>query len=225
MLSGVVFLGASQRATSWVFPAKRGIRQGDPLSPTLFILVEEYLLRGIKEAQQLVPSTRFFTGLDFLVPCLAFADDVIIFCNGSKKSVAVIKRFTSHFEDVSGQMINNSKSFFVTSCKATPSRVNVIRRSTGFQQGKLPIKYLGVPLSNGRKYNILFAVDKIRSKVQSLNSSTLSFGGRLILIQNTLATIPSYLMQSLRIPAAVIDRIEKILNQFLWQGGSDKGVK
>lgn len=168
------------------------MKQGDPLSPSLFIITQEYMLRGLRHLQETDPKTRYFIGLDFYIPSLAFADDILIFCNGSKRAVELVRGFLSHFERVSGQLVNNSKSCFVTSYKASPSRISIIKRALGFQQGKLPITYLGIPLSKGRKYTLLFdeLVAKIRGRIQSWGGCTLSFGGHLVLIQSKLETIP-----------------------------------
>ncbi|KAF9688547.1 hypothetical protein SADUNF_Sadunf02G0208300 [Salix dunnii] len=68
--------------TTSYFHGSRGLRQGDPISPTLFIIVAEYLSRGLYNMFQRYPSLHYLARCPVLVPHLAFADDIIIFSNG-----------------------------------------------------------------------------------------------------------------------------------------------
>lgn len=65
------------------FQAHRGLRQGDPLSATLFILMSEYLSRSLNALFAENPSMYYVVPKGILVTRLAYADDCIIFCNGS----------------------------------------------------------------------------------------------------------------------------------------------
>ena len=71
------------------FQSSRGLRQGDPLSPALFIIAVEVLSRSLNE---LMGNPKFdpfsvAQGCPTLTH-LAYADDIIIFCNGGKRSLA-----------------------------------------------------------------------------------------------------------------------------------------
>lgn len=81
---------------------------------------------------------------------LLFADDTIIFTNGSKASLTNLLRFPSKYEEASGQKINRGKSGFLMYKKTHhPSRVAIVPQTTGFIRKELPIHYLGVPLFVG----------------------------------------------------------------------------
>ncbi|KAL0413165.1 UNVERIFIED_CONTAM: putative mitochondrial protein [Sesamum radiatum] len=87
-------------ALSGFFKSTRGLRQGDPLSPTLFVLASEFLSRGLNH---LFKSNK---GLAFKgsegISHLAYADDVLIFTNSNEGGLKMIMEFLHGFEKESG---------------------------------------------------------------------------------------------------------------------------
>ncbi|GAA0156594.1 hypothetical protein LIER_38299 [Lithospermum erythrorhizon] len=133
------------------FKSRKGVRQGDPLSPTLFILAEEYLFRGLQQLHNQQPEIAYQSDCSVRVPALGFADDVLIFSSGSKKALTKIMSFLDHYQLVFGQLINREKSSWVTTNRAAPSRCSIIQRAMGFRKGSMPFKYLGIPIFKGKK--------------------------------------------------------------------------
>ncbi|KAL0328997.1 UNVERIFIED_CONTAM: hypothetical protein Sradi_4886400 [Sesamum radiatum] len=119
---------------------------------------------------------------------------------------------------ISGQRINTSKSFFTVDRKTPNLRIQCIQQVTGFHLKFLPITYLGAPLFKGNKKGVLFdgIVQKIKSRITSWEKALLSHGGRLQLIKSVLSAMPLYLIQVLKPPKFVIERIERLFNKFFW---------
>ncbi|GAA0148055.1 hypothetical protein LIER_42980 [Lithospermum erythrorhizon] len=106
------------------FGFSEGVRQGDPLSPAPFILADEYLLRGLAKLYKDNPAMSYNSSRHVQVPCLAFANDWLIFCNGFKFSLDKLMAFLDHYQFVSGQIINKDKSTCIFSSKVSPARLS-----------------------------------------------------------------------------------------------------
>ncbi|GJW82256.1 RNA-directed DNA polymerase, eukaryota, reverse transcriptase zinc-binding domain protein [Tanacetum coccineum] len=175
------------------FKGTRGLKQGDPISPYLFTLVMEVLsLLMAKNTQN--NFFKYHQGCKELkITHLCFADDLMVFCHGDVKSVENIKGTLNEFSEYSGLHPNLNKStvfFGSVSDQKRKGILNVVK----FQEGQLPMKYLGVPLL-GKCLGVADCkslVDKVKDKASV------------------------YLL-----PKIVIKDIDKVLKGFLWNQ-SDK---
>ncbi|GJV71898.1 hypothetical protein Tco_1491893 [Tanacetum coccineum] len=132
------------------FKGKRGLRQGDPLSPYLFTLVMEILTliirRRVRESD-LFTYHRYCSKIGVVNLC--FADDLFLFAYGDTSSASVIMAALDEFTVVCGHNTSLPKStaYF---CGVTNHVKHAILQILPFEDGRLPVKYLGVPLVSSR---------------------------------------------------------------------------
>lgn len=197
------------------FNTTRGIRQGDPISPSLFILLAELLSRGLNGLYETSPNLNYRYGGRISVSHLAFADDIIIFTNGLKESLSKLTTFLHSYERTSGQKINFKKSCYVTSHMVN---MRLVGELSNLQKQELPIYYLGAPLYKGRQKIILFEglLNKIRKRLMGWEHKLLSAGGRLTLIRSVLTSMPIHLIKTINCPVTIQSKIEKLFNAFFF---------
>ena len=145
------------------FTPSRGIRQGDPLSPYLFLFVLEGLSALIREEER----REFWKGLRMgrggpVLSHLFFADDSLLFCRADDQGLATLSRVLKAYEVATGQKINYGKSsVFIPNCIDQEIRENVVT-ALGMSLCEGKGKYLGLPYLVGRTKREVFAFLKER---------------------------------------------------------------
>lgn len=200
------------------FTPARGLRQGDPISPLLYNLVGEILNSMLTKAA----SEGLFKGITLVegtadITHLQFADDTVVFLDGTLESARGIKRVLQCFQIISGLKINYNKSELYASSSAGESLRNCAE-ILGCKVGAWPMKYLGLPIGCSARKEIFWepVLMKMRSKLSKWKAESLNQAGRLTLIKSVLDSLPIYWMNLHFIPAVVLKRMEKIRRDFLW---------
>ncbi|XP_074289264.1 uncharacterized protein LOC141614416 [Silene latifolia] len=116
------------------FHGKRGLRQGDPISPLLCCICMEYLTRVMEYATRRWYFRYHPLCKNLKLTHLLFADDLLMFCKGDIKSIMLLLRALSTFSATSGLKVNASKSEVVINGVSDIVRMDVVQVS-GFQQG------------------------------------------------------------------------------------------
>ena len=137
------------------FQGGRGLRLGDPLSPYLFIILQEVLSRLLKNSVVENRFSQFSQARGTIqISHLMYADDVVIFTNGSTRSIQELLFVLDTYEKWSGQRINKEKTTIFFSQKISLGRKRALMTMTGISEGCFPFKYLGVPIILGRLKHI-----------------------------------------------------------------------
>jgi hypothetical protein len=202
------------------FSCTRGVRQGDPLSPLLFCLAEEVLSRALSLARcagKIVPMS-YCRGV-CLPTHILYADDVMIFCTGLKSNIRYLLAIFKNYADVSGQIINNSKSRFYTGAMSVV-REQMLGDLLGFGAGSIPFNYLGCPVFKGKpKYIYFLAIsDKIKMKLASWKGSLLSIMGRVQLVKSIIHGMLLFSFHVYMWPRRLLSDLDKWIKNFIWSG-------
>jgi hypothetical protein len=206
------------------FQTKKGLRQGDPLSPTLFNIVADMLAVLINRAKREGQITGVVPYLvDEGLSILQYADDTILFMDHDYEKACNLKLILCAFEQLSGLKINFHKSevFCFGAAKECESQYAQL---FGCKMGTYPFKYLGIPMNYRKLSNADWngVLERIEKKLSSWKGKHLSSGGRLVLINSVLSSLPLYMMSFFEVPRKVLWKMDYLRSRFFWQSDQEK---
>jgi len=113
-----------------------------------------------------------------------------------------------------------TKCYFDKFCKNKQKWLDKL----GASKGSLPVKYLGVPLSNNTITDAKCSklVDATREKLQGRRSKLLSFAGRIEMVHTVITFKVRFWLQTFQIPYCSIAKINSVCANFIWRGGMHK---
>ncbi|GJT75675.1 putative RNA-directed DNA polymerase, eukaryota, reverse transcriptase zinc-binding domain protein [Tanacetum coccineum] len=202
-----------------------GLRQGDQLSPFLFILVMEGLHLALQEANHSWLIKGVSLGNDaFNVSYFFFANDVVILTDWNTNDMKNIVRTLNSFYMASGLKINISKSN-VYGVGVSEENLEAMAILAGCLAGSLPFTYLGLPIGKNMKLTDSWCVivDKFKSKLSSWKANLLSIGGCLTLIKLVLGSLGIFYFSIFRAPELTFNILERLRARFFWGGHDDQG--
>ncbi|CAL2258640.1 unnamed protein product [Prunus armeniaca] len=204
---------------------QRGLRQGCPLSPYLFLLCTEgfsCLLHGAERKGDLI-GIQVARGAPS-VTHLLFANDSILFVKATQEACRSLETLFQTYEEVLGQQINYSKSVLSLSPNAKRADFDMVAGILHVPVMQCREKYVGLPTvaGNGRKQLFQHLKDKLWKYISGWTEKLLSRVGKEILIQAVLQAIPTYSMSCFWIPKGLCKELHGIMARFWWAKAKDK---
>ena len=207
------------------FRPSRGIRQGDPISPYLFLLCMEFLgaqISAMCEEKRWDKIKASKNGPSF--SHIFYADDLMLFAKANSKNCNAILEVLENFCNMAAQRINVNKSRIFFSPNVSGRKKNSICRKLGLMATQNLGRYLGFPLlhqgRNGNAFN--FVIERIQNKLAGWRSKLLSKAGKLILVKAAASPIADYSMQCHALPIKVCNAVDKLIRNFLWGSSGEK---
>ena len=207
------------------FEPSRGIRQGDPLSPYIFILCMEYLGHLIEQKCVDGGWTPLKASKDNVgISHLLFVDDILLFGKVDSAACEAILEVLGKFCAESGQKISLEKSRIYFSPNVSESLKEEVCDKLGIRVTYDIGKNLGFPLRHrGAAHNpYKVIVEKVMSKLAGWKAKYLSFVGRMVLIKSVMSVIPNYVMEGVTLPVHICDKLDKVNRDFLWGSTNEK---
>ena len=197
----------------------KGLRQGDPLSPLLFILAIDPLQRLLNLATEAGILSKLGRNKMKLRTSM-YADDATIFLRPIKEEVTALKHLLQLFGEVTGLRTNIHKSSVVP-IRCENLDLDDILCDFPAQRTSFPIKYLGLPLAIRRLRQVDFQplLDKAAARLTGWRGRNITQAGRVTLTKAVLSSQPVYLLTSLNAPKEVLEDLDKLRKRFLWAGG------
>lgn len=198
------------------FSGTKGLRQGDPLSPYLFVLAMEVLPQLLNANYMNGRIGYHPKASNPLISHLAFADDLMIFFDGERNSLISIADTLEVFSSWSGLTMNRNKTeLFIAGLNQVEADDIA---ALGFALGSLPVRYLRMPLMH-RKLQICDyrpLIDQLKCRFSSWTLRALSYAGRTVLISSVIYSSVNFWCSSFILPKGCIKLIESLCSRFLW---------
>ena len=220
-ISGTMLSVKLNGAIEGYFAAQSGLRQGDPMSPYLFVMAMEVLTACLSNHCSRPPFKFHWKTKDLGISHITFADDILLFCHGDEQSVSSLMAGLHIFTSCSGMQLNISKSQFYTANVDWDTR-EFINHSTGISEGSLPVNYLGIPLITSKlnSRDCMPLIMKVKNRIDCWHNICLNQAGRLQLIKSVLYGIQGFWSSHIILPKFVLKNLQTLFVKFLWGGNS-----
>nr|GEY54492.1 RNA-directed DNA polymerase, eukaryota [Tanacetum cinerariifolium] len=180
------------------------LKQVDPLSPFLFILVMESLHLSFKRVEEVGMFNGIKINSSMTLSHMFYADDAIFMGQWSKRNIDTLMYMLKCFERASGLSINFSKSKFI-GLAVSIKKVEEVTRHIGCGILNTPFSFLGSKVGGcmSRIKSWDEVIDKMVNHLSKWKMKTLPIGGRLTLLKAVFGSMPIYHMSIFKVPMVI----------------------
>lgn len=207
------------------FKLERGLRQGDPLSPFLYLLIAEGLSLLVKNAvDEKLLEVAELGSEKIKVSHLQYADDSIFITTGNLSNARAMRSILKNFELISGLKVNYGKCS-IMGLNLENSRVEQMAAILSCEVGSFPFTYLGIKVGGNSKCAAEWdhLVQKVKSRIKAWEHKKLSIGGRITLLNAVLSALPIYHLSFFKAHAKTLRDFTTIFRNFIWGEGRMSG--
>uniref|UniRef100_A0A453BHG6 Reverse transcriptase domain-containing protein n=1 Tax=Aegilops tauschii subsp. strangulata TaxID=200361 RepID=A0A453BHG6_AEGTS len=197
---------------------RKGLRQGDPVSPQLFVLAVDTLARLIKRVVDMGIMAQLHPTRS--IPAVSlYANDAVLFCHCSPSDIIAVREVLALFGRTSGLMVNYAKSS-ASLLHCDTDEATTALAHLGCPIVDLSITYLGIPLIIGQRTaaQLQPLVDGIAGRLPTWKAHLMNKTGRFAMVKSVLSAIPVHQLLAYAPPKKTLRQIEKIERGFLWAG-------
>jgi hypothetical protein len=197
----------------------RGLRQGDPLSPYLFLFVADGLSKILQDE---MTNLR----IDCLKVCrrapvishLLFADDSLLFFRANGMQAERVRVALERYSRGTGQSINFDKCSILFNAKHDPAVIEEVKRCLNIHKVSFEAKYLGLPTHEGRMKAERFQAltERVSKRCNAWDEKCLSAGAKDVLIKSVAQAIPVYVMSVFLLPGPLHESLTRTIRKYWW---------
>jgi hypothetical protein len=200
------------------FKCRRGVRQGDLLSPLLFVLAAVLLQYIVNDAMQAGQLTKPLPNATQDFPIVQYTDDTILMMKSDTSEVLHLKDLLHLFSSSTRLHVNFHKSLMIF-VNVSNQKMQQLSTTLGCQIGSMPFTYLGLPMgtTKPKMEDLTPLMDRVERRLLAC-SNFLSYSGRLEMVNSIITPTVTYAMCSFKLPISVIENIDRMRKQCLWRG-------
>ncbi|GJX38114.1 hypothetical protein Tco_0251417 [Tanacetum coccineum] len=189
-----------------------------------------YFVRCNMSIYEMRYSFRRIKGRHGLGEIIVYYNEICFFkfknAEGNKGSIEVVKKALKDFSQVYSRVSNLGKSIIFFGSIKERDKIDRLLVMP-FKCGKLPVRYLGIPLLAKKLVvnDCKVLIDRVESRINNWRNKTLSYARRIQLIAYVLSCMQMYWASVFFLPITIINALEKLLKRFLWNAGDSKKGK
>jgi hypothetical protein len=206
------------------FKRSWGLRQGDPLSPYLFIICQEVLSRLIDQEF----SIGVIKGVKMNVAGPAFThvmyvDDIMLFAKANVREVGVLDECLNTYCSWLGQKINRMKSDIIFSNLVDHGLGRELKSLLAMKKVQANAVYLGTPFfqTSSRILDFKFLQEKLEARLLCWCCKALSWAGRATLIKSVQLSLPMYSFSFVDVPVTICEKMDATICRLRWNPSSE----